>query len=664
MAAKSDGFFGALYNIISDLQQRINRTLLRQQNRPPGAFQPPVVPPISPTPHWPPRSSKDSDNLVYKSTQPELKDTPQTPLERALEENSQLEQWKELQDKPEKDQEEAGITRVPLIPISIPIRHTPATESAPPPHKQTQPTITQEQYLLALVSRPKSWQDRITDGLKDAIPFFPKSRTSDQRLEDAINQLIAQNPEFANSEEVRALRDSKKEITEEVETLTGQIKNARFIPPKSYDYEQPRVGYPEHVFNLNINPSSNVIRIAQEPFNRFIAPKLTPALKQFAGSAAQNAISRSAILGRGLVSSATRGLGSGLVRLALGAGRFLAIFAGGGQAAAIGGGVLAAILIGVFVFAMYNSSSGPQYTQRAATIQTTSTPGEVQTNPYIAIEITVSPKSSFDNSELPQQITYTIKIKPKQGALKNVEIKSQIIGTNKNGSGSIESKNWEEDTIDIVNTQTLDIEIPSNFEDSLILNTVTVDAKVDSEQNTQSQSTTNTVTIGTPPSSCFTFVGNWKDSEKLLELTAIAEITKSPTYTSKICAKGTVQLQRMGGSQYGGMVQGENVIVVYDLGVGTPIGTLYTLAHESGHIVGNRNKDIYIQFPKIVYQEGREGFLPTYPYGKTPDEDFAENVADYIVWQKQGFWQKIDMPTRYPAHYKFAKDVLFGGVEY
>ena len=483
MATKPGGFFGVFSNIISELQHRVNRTLFRSQNLPHGVPPPTVIPPILKTqqhPHWP---SPDSDKLVYQQTETEFKEPVPT---------TQLEQWQALlKQTPAGGKNPKTQTEVSFIPISHPIR--PATTPTQQPRKSP---ISQEQYLLALVTRPKSWQDRLADGLKDAIPFFPRSRTSDQRLEDAINQLLAQNPEFANSEAVRVLHGSRKGIIEEVETLTGQVKNVRIVPPKSYDYEQPRVGYPEHVFNLNISPSSNIVRIAQEPFNQFISPKLTPVLKQFAGSAAQNAASQSAILGRGLISSAAHGLGSGLTRLAMGARRLLLIVGGGGEAAAIGGGVLALILIAVIVILLVFNNTGPTFTQRAA-LSSTGGVGDVLSkgNQYVSIEISSS-KNALKNEELPQDVTFTVTVKPKQKPFEgDPTISATVTASGKDGTKTLASENWSEETHQI----NLKLE---NLEDVNVVLAVSVSARVVEQPEVQTTANNASIRVGNPPDDC------------------------------------------------------------------------------------------------------------------------------------------------------------------
>ncbi|MBI4029523.1 MAG: M23 family metallopeptidase [Candidatus Blackburnbacteria bacterium] len=523
MATKSGGFFGAFSNIVSDLQHRVNRNLFRQQNRPPVP-QLPVVPPI----------------LKIQQTKTEFKDIPQgekqriksqSPLEQALEKGTQLEQWQALQKQTPVAPENTGPPiEVPLIFISRPVRHISMQTE-----KVATPTTSREQYLLALVTRPKSWQDRIVDGLKDAIPFFPKSRTSDQRLEEAINQLIAQNPEFANSEEVGVVKDSKKGILEEVETLTGQVKDVRFVPPKSYDYEQPRVGSGEQVFNLNISPSSNIIRIAQEPFNRFVAPKLTPVLRQFAGSAAQNAVSRSAILGRGLISSATRGLGSGLTRLAMGAGRLLAIIGGGGQAAAISGGVLAVILILVIAVPLILNNTGPIFTQRAALSSAGGT-GDVLSkgNQYVSIEISSS-KNTLKNEDLPQDVTFTVTVKPKKQPFQgDPNISATVTASGKDGTKTLASESWSEETHQI----NLKLE---NLEDVNVILAVSVSARVEEQPDSQTAANNASIRVGNPPDDC---PSGWA--------TTYGQITSEPN-DSIVSTHRTAEAIDIGNSPKGGI---------------------------------------------------------------------------------------------------------------
>lgn len=128
--------------------------------------------------------------------------------------------------------------------------------------------------------------------------------------------------------------------------------------------------------------------------------------------------------------------------------------------------------------------------------------GEVAGSAYIAIEKNVSPKDAFKNEELPQTITYTITIKPKQEKLTNTEVTDLIVVTNKDGTKSLSPFVWTIPEIATSWNQTQTLDLTSEFSDSLILNTVTVSANVEGQLSRQLESISRTVVVGNPPQEC------------------------------------------------------------------------------------------------------------------------------------------------------------------
>ncbi len=112
---------------------------------------------------------------------------------------------------------------------------------------------------------------------------------------------------------------------------------------------------------------------------------------------------------------------------------------------------------------------------------------------------------------------------------------------------------------------------------------------------------------------------------------------------------------------------------------------IYTLAHETGHILNHRNSTLYNEYRALGFFEptSTEKPLCTYPWRKSESEDFAETIGFY-VGESVASWIKTDpgngtdssrtcirdfgdsnwqYETAYPKHYDFAKTV-FGGVEF
>ena len=296
----------------------------------------------------------------------------------------------------------------------------------------------------------------------------------------------------------------------------------------------------------------------------------------------------------------------------------------------------------------------------------TELPIEPISSPYIELTKTVSPKNQFENSELPTQITYNLTIKATQGKLLNVRIEDRVIVSKENNPPQVDPRSWQVAEIGDSHTQTYSLVLDRGFEDSLVTNSVTVTADVEGGPKGEQSFTIASVQIGKPPVGCFQFAGNWTQEEMQLENQAIATLFSSSTYQAFLCTAGQITLERNRiNTGYGGYATSGSRIVIYNLGVGSFMNTLYTLSHESGHVFAHRNSQIPTSFYRLVTPQ--EDFLCSYPLGKTPSEDFAETIAVYVTYKSLTYRRcggGIDMPETYPLHYEFAKDQIFGGFAY
>ncbi|MBI3342258.1 sulfite exporter TauE/SafE family protein, partial [Candidatus Curtissbacteria bacterium] len=290
----------------------------------------------------------------------------------------------------------------------------------------------------------------------------------------------------------------------------------------------------------------------------------------------------------------------------------------------------------------------------------------------------VADKSHLENPPPNQEITFTINLTAKDTKLSEVKVTDEMNVQKKSGSPftvTVDKDNKPfspitdcqkeynpKDTCQYIFKITVD----DRFIDSTITNTVKVTATPEGQSPVQ-DSTSAIVTVGAPPTSCFTFEGDWNSSDKTAENDAIANLSRATTYMSYLCAQGNVKLVRESGSDWN-RTSCPSTIHLTDIGVGSNNkNALYVLAHESGHVLQCHGLQAYQDF--LSQQPWNpEGYICSYPLGKTSYEDFAESIAIYVVWH--GFNVRgcpsstINMPEQYPQHYQFHKSKLFGGFEF
>lgn len=224
-------------------------------------------------------------------------------------------------------------------------------------------------------------------------------------------------------------------------------------------------------------------------------------------------------------------------------------------------------------------------------------------------------------------------------------------------------------------TQTVPLTVNTSDADSVINNSVTVNATAD-DGTTATGSASATVTVGSAPptAGCFNFSGPWSASEIDIEKQAIARISQSPFYINLLCAGGkTIDIIREPGGGYN-HASCPNDVYISDIGIGSLNQTSYTLAHETGHIVQIcTHPEIYQGYLNQA-PYASEGFICSYPYSAIlgsdqstwPSESFAEMIGIYVAWRNfpTDLCGQINYPTQYPAQYNFAKNNLFGGTQF
>lgn len=164
----------------------------------------------------------------------------------------------------------------------------------------------------------------------------------------------------------------------------------------------------------------------------------------------------------------------------------------------IGGGLLAIIISGVLVIPLVLTLIISGHQKAYLGVGGEGVAGSI----FIDVTKTVAPRNTFQNSELPQKVTYTITIAPTKDPLVDVKIKDVATISQESGSRTLEERSWTEAEITTSITKTHEISLLNGMEDSLIVNIVTVTASVGDALAPETQTTTNTVTIGNPPQDC------------------------------------------------------------------------------------------------------------------------------------------------------------------
>lgn len=288
---------------------------------------------------------------------------------------------------------------------------------------------------------------------------------------------------------------------------------------------------------------------------------------------------------------------------------------------------------------------------------------------YIDVEAKFNPDSF--KGDLPVEAEITIVVRAKKGILNNVRFSESfsVISKNDNPTPPTAIKHDFPISLDGGESETISykIFIDSKYKDSIITDTITVSAKAAGEEKDELVIVSTSILIGESPTGCFTFEGDWTNPDKSLELQAIGTLLRNSTFTGKLCKdnKPIRLIRSYEPETYGGMVPGDSQIIIYSFGLQDNSNTLYTLAHEAGHILAQRDTGLFRSFPEKVKGES---LLPTYPLVPVDkiSEDFAETVALFTTWKEKIFscCGKVNFSKEFAKHYNFAFDDIFGRQEY
>lgn len=157
-------------------------------------------------------------------------------------------------------------------------------------------------------------------------------------------------------------------------------------------------------------------------------------------------------------------------------------------------------------------------------------------------------------------------------------------------------------------------------------------------------------------------------------------LAKAPAYFSRLVAAGPITVNLHAGSCNGGHSSAVSGVDMY--GFCDHDYNRFLLAHELGHMFSFRNPTVYQAFAQQVWLS--RGYknpptLPTYnclyDYGVGPYEAecWADMIGEYLVWfdirdtvggRPAGTPTFSQYQSQYPIYYNFARDQLFGGVQY
>ncbi len=328
------------------------------------------------------------------------------------------------------------------------------------------------------------------------------------------------------------------------------------------------------------------------------------------------------------------------------------------------------ILVPIIAFIMFIINASGYVVPPGSALTTTGTqPGSTgasaQDNPYIKVTKTANPPGPFKNSDLPFSVEYTITITAKKETLTNVTFKydCQVL---KDGGGTCPPVAPAIPTAptdgSITTAAPFTFKYTQNysvaFQDSLVMDNLTVTANVASDPASQKSSGFAAIIIGNPPTKCFVLDASWPDRERGIMLQAIAQIVLQTGYTNKLCSRGNVNLVygnshacysnsagttffRPGGCQSGEIEYGGRTtypsISFYTLALSNFNSAFYTLSHESGHIFQGAQPSIWGIFrDTLPLPSDNNGYICTYPIKNVVDsnlatrENFAESIALYI----------------------------------
>lgn len=482
-----------------------------------GVPKPPPTPPSAPPvvgniPRFttPPTSAIDPSRrseLLYGAG----KEQPGV-IYKAPDKKTQFEQWQEqerqagYQDTGVSGQQESE-NQISFIPVSRG-RLAPRPIGKTPTAAETQESAqsSARDHILLIAARPKTFINLFLDELQKLgaeIPILKliinKPRSQEEMIAQAIERYISENPEKADSQEIRDLKANTSGVSQEVITTTGQVKSLRFIPEEKIDTERQRPIYQqsqESYLPMQISPGRLIRFLPSDTFERLITQRFGQGFSRAATTLGQNVLSRGAIVGRGLIGGALRGLGGQAVRFVAGMGARMAAMAAVGTSWAwlpwvIGGALILIVVVGgIFLL------TGPMNTRQAAFVG--GGPGDSQPsgNKYIDIQISSS-KASIPNNGLPTDVTFAVTVKPKLEAfVGSPSIQVRVNTSGKGGSKTLASETWSDET------KALKVDLAQGLEDTIVSLSVIVSVGVQGQSEKQTGAATSVVRIGNPVTAC------------------------------------------------------------------------------------------------------------------------------------------------------------------
>lgn len=328
-------------------------------------------------------------------------------------------------------------------------------------------------------------------------------------------------------------------------------------------------------------------------------------------------------------------------------------------------GAILAVVVGITFFMNWFSTSNTQ-----SMLLTQATSGvAIRESAYISLTKSVNPTQH--TGSLPVEAKYSIIIGAKDKPLKNILV-SDVFSVFSKGSpkAPIAPGVSFPSEIPAGKSQVFEFSLTfgPEYQDSVISNTVTVKADVEGGPKGETTARSAHLTIGNPPTSCFAFEGSWPENYKAALIEKIGILSRSSVYSAGLCKSGAVIARYGGSGRWSGEVNGGNIITFYNNAFSSPANTFYTLAHESGHVFGNRNPQVFTSFRESVNPfGGGEHYIPTYTGPvENLDEDLAETIAVYVIRKAVPFLTNDNvsaMETKWPKHYNFAKTYIFAGFD-
>ncbi|MBU4351175.1 hypothetical protein L6250_03420 [Candidatus Parcubacteria bacterium] len=294
-------------------------------------------------------------------------------------------------------------------------------------------------------------------------------------------------------------------------------------------------------------------------------------------------------------------------------------------------------------------------------ITTPGTPPGPPENPHIGVTKTPVPSGPFQNSQLPFSAEYRITITAKQQKLTNIQFQYEC-KVSKEGS-SIPCPNLNPS----IPTPPVEIS-PGNpftfsyrqiyttgFQNSLVIDTIKVKATPAGVSN-QTGIASVSIAIGSPPTGCFVFDQSWSANPTYkadLESAIAFLVSSYPTYASKVCSGGTLELRYnpAGLYNYWGYYHG-TWIEFFPLGAAN---ARYILIHEACHALVDRISSLWPQYTSYpgIFNETPRCF---YSYGA---DLYEERLCEAVTFYAIPCSRNANFNLTYPIHYQFVKNHVY-----